>query len=103
MRFGRRPAGATLTTTTWTEPLELNAPTNGLTNGFIVPARTGGQQLGFLAYPGEEILYMVEITPTASTDRASGPVIAPTLDDVLVVYMTSGCPRVLRERELSHD
>jgi hypothetical protein len=90
----------------WTDPLEITAPTNGLTNGYLVPPRTGTAP-GFVTVANgsdaEEIYYVCEMTPAAPLDATTGPVMAPTLDDVSIIYMPWGSSRVVAEHEVTHD
>ncbi len=86
-------------------PLEITAPTNGVTNGYLVPGRDLSASGGFVTTPsGEDYYYVVEVTPTdAADDPQAGPRMAPVLDDVIVLYAPWSAARVVTESEVTGD
>lgn len=81
-------------------------PGNAISNGYLVPDRTGFGAGGFVTKSsGEEYYYVVEMTPTsdAAGDTQSGPRMSPILDDVVVLYAPWSAARVITESEVTND
>lgn len=100
--------GANTAESGWTERLEVHAPTNGLANGYLVPARDGSPGGGFITSTADQYYYVVEMTPTTideldPDELGRGPLMSPVLDDVVILYAPWSAARVVSEREVIGD
>jgi hypothetical protein len=96
----------------WTDRLQNGAPWNAVSHGFMLPGR--GQRAGSVAPTGfltkatssgqltEQYNYAVEILPLSTGDpnQQNGPLMAPVVDDVTIVYMPWATATVIQEEEV---